>query len=67
MARITISFKNTLKDNKLYEYWNNLEDKSAEIKKVLQKEFDKRFSDMNTENMKGVNNNKEKEVDVFNF
>ena len=67
MARITISFKNTSKDMKLYEYWNNIEDKSAEIKKILQKEFNKRFSNMNTENVKEVNNNKKNEVDVFNF
>lgn len=67
MARITISFKNTSKDNKLYEYWNNIEDKSAEIKKVLQKEFDNRLSNTNTEILKEVDNNKKNEVDVFNF
>lgn len=67
MARITISFKNTSKDNKLYEYWNNIEDRSSEIKKVLQKEFDKKFSDLNREDKSGVDNSNKNEVDVFNF
>lgn len=42
MARLTVSFKNTEKDRKLYDYWNDLEDKSAEIKKILRIEMDKR-------------------------
>lgn len=67
MARITISFKNTSKDNRLYEYWNNVEDKSAEIKKVLQKELDKKFSNVKIEDKKEVDNNNKNEVDVFNF
>ncbi len=67
MARITISFKNTSKDNKLYEYWNNIEDKSSEIKKVLQKEFDKKFSNLNREDKSEVDNTNKNEVDVFNF
>ncbi|MEW9991793.1 MULTISPECIES: hypothetical protein [Clostridium] len=67
MARITISFKNTSKDNKLYEYWNNIEDRSSEIKKVLQKEFDKKFSNLNREDKSGVDNSNKNEVDVFNF
>ncbi|MDU1114598.1 MAG: circadian clock-controlled protein [Clostridium butyricum] len=67
MARITISFKNTSKDSKLYEYWNNIEDRSSEIKKVLQKEFDKKFSNLNREDKSGVDNSNKNEVDVFNF
>ncbi|WP_455804291.1 hypothetical protein [Clostridium butyricum] len=67
MARITISFKNTSKDNKLYEYWNNIEDRSSEIKKVLQKEFDKKFSNLNREDKSEVDNTNKNEVDVFNF
>lgn len=67
MARITISFKNTSKDNKLYEYWNNIEDRSSEIKKVLQKEFDKKFANLNREDKSEVDNSNKNEVDVFNF
>lgn len=67
MARITISFKNTSKDNKLYEYWNNIEDRSSEIKKVLQKEFDKKFPNLNREDKSEVDNSNKNEVDVFNF
>jgi len=66
MARITISFKKTTKDNKLYEYWNSIEDRSAEIKKILQMDFDKKFSNLNREDKPEVDNNKN-EVDVFNF
>ena len=32
---LTISFKATTKDLKLYELLNNMEDRSAEVKKVL--------------------------------
>ena len=36
MARkIDISFKNTTKENEMYEYFANLEDRSAEIKQIL--------------------------------
>lgn len=32
---IAVSFKDTEKDKELYEYLNNLDDKSAEIKKLI--------------------------------
>ena len=36
MARkIDISFKNTTKENEMYEYFSKLEDRSAEIKQIL--------------------------------
>lgn len=36
MARkIDISFKNTKKENEMYEYFSQLEDRSAEIKQIL--------------------------------
>lgn len=32
---IIISFKNTAEDIELYNYWNNIDGKSIEIKKLL--------------------------------
>lgn len=36
MARkFDVSFKNTTKDNMMFDYFNNLEDRSTEIKNIL--------------------------------
>jgi hypothetical protein len=65
MARLTVSFKNTEKDKKLYDYWDNLEDRSAEIKKILRIEMDKREGNKETTKNKKESIN---EVDnILNF
>lgn len=50
---LTISFKATTKDLKLYELLNNMEDRSAEVKKVL---YDFYFG-VKTQNIKTNNSN----------
>lgn len=60
MARITISFKSTEKDKRLFEYWDDLEDKSAEIKNILRREMERR------ENRKDINNEKTESKDHEN-
>ncbi|NFO89031.1 hypothetical protein FDC58_16845 [Clostridium botulinum] len=62
MARITVSFKNTEKDIELHGYWDNMEDKSVEIKKVLRKEMERRKSLENKENEQKPTNKKEEKV-----
>lgn len=63
MARkIDISFKNTTKENEMYEYFANLEDRSAEIKQILYMWYKK--------NKKGGGKEeatKELGVDITNF
>ena len=70
MARIDVSFKNTEKDNELFDFWNPMEDRSTEIKAVLRVEMEKRKARSNTKaestEVKNVENNKS-EVDIFNF
>lgn len=34
-TKISVSFKNTTKDQKLYNYFDNMEDRSTEIKIIL--------------------------------
>lgn len=67
MARITISFKNTERDQKLYEYWNGTEDKSAEIKSILRREMDKRENNKEETYEKKVSNNKQNVENILNF
>lgn len=62
MGRITISFKNTKRDNELYEYWNSLEDKSVEIKHILRKAMEEREG-IN----KGSKSNSETKKDSINI
>lgn len=63
MARkIDISFKNTTKENEMYEYFSKLEDRSAEIKQILYMWYKK--------NKKGggkEETSKELGVDITNF
>ncbi|WP_302638424.1 hypothetical protein [uncultured Clostridium sp.] len=63
MARkIDISFKNTTKEKEMYEYFANLEDRSAEIKQILYMWYKK--------NKKGggkEETSKELGVDITNF
>ena len=70
MARIDVSFKNTEKDNELFDFWNPMEDRSTEIKAVLRVEMEKRKARSNTKaestEVKNAENNKP-EVDIFNF
>ena len=51
---LTISFKATTKDLKLYELLNNMEDRSAEFKKVL---YDVYFSGKTQDNKTNNSNN----------
>lgn len=64
MARLTISFKNTEKDNELYYYWMAIEDRSAEIKPLLRAEMEKRLK-----NHKNVSEEKteEKTINIMDF
>lgn len=66
MARITISFKNTEKDMKLYEYWDNLEDKSVEIKNVLRREMELREKSQDN-SPKDISKKKEKVENILDF
>ena len=51
---LTISFKATTKDLKLYELLNNMEDRSAEVKKVL---YDVYFGEKTKDNKTNNSNN----------
>ena len=67
---LTISFKATTKDLKLYELLNNMEDRSAEVKKVL---YDFYFGGKTQDNKTNNSNNIDKILDdedvpdVMNF
>lgn len=67
MARITISFKNTEKDKKLFEYWDSLEDKSVEIKNILRKEMEKRENLKNDNSIENKSKNTENVNNIMNF
>ena len=57
---LTISFKATTKDLKLYELLNNMEDRSAEVKKVL---YDFYFCGKTQDNKTNNSNNIDKILD----
>lgn len=57
---LTISFKATTKDLKLYELLNNMEDRSAEVKKVL---YDFYFGGKTQDNKTNNSNNIDKALD----
>lgn len=40
MAKLSISFKKNKKEKELYDYFNSLEDKSGDIKIILQHWYD---------------------------
>ncbi|AIY79941.1 hypothetical protein U728_690 [Clostridium botulinum 202F] len=67
MARITVSFKNTEKDTELHEYWDNMEDKSVEIKKVLRKEMERRKSLENKKDEQKLTKKEEKVNNILDF
>lgn len=46
-TKIDISFKNTKKEQKLFSYYNKLEDRSNEIKKILEDWYDKNVKEEN--------------------
>lgn len=50
MAKIDVSFKKNSREQELYNYFKNLEDKSGDIKKILQDWYDKNVK--NTEEPK---------------
>ena len=57
---LTISFNATTKDLKLYELLNNMEDRSAEVKKVL---YDFYFGVKTQENKTNNSNSIDKDLD----
>jgi hypothetical protein len=57
---LTISFKATTKDLKLYELLNSMEDRSAEVKKVL---YDFYFGGKTQDNKTNNSNNIDKILD----
>lgn len=57
---LTISFKATTKDLKLYELLNNMEDRSTEVKKVL---YDVYFGGKTQDNKTNNSNNIDKILD----
>ena len=57
---LTISFKATTKDLKLYELLNNMEDRSAEVKKDL---YDVYFGGKTQDNKTNNSNNIDKILD----
>ena len=57
---LTISFKATTKDLKLYELLNNMEDRSTEVKKVL---YDFYFGGKTQDNKTNNSNNIDKILD----
>ena len=57
---LTISFKATTKDLKLYELLNNMEDRSSEVKKVL---YDFYFGVKTQDNKTNNSNNIDKILD----
>lgn len=67
MARITVSFKNTKNDMELYDYWNDMEDKSSEIKKVLKVEMQRRKSFENKKDEQKPIEKQEKVDNILDF
>lgn len=63
MARkISVSFKETSKDLKLYNYLNSLDDKSADIKDLLRKALkDVKLDDVE------IKENVDKDVNILDF
>lgn len=53
----------------VYNYWFNVEDRSAIIKEILRSEMNKRKCNQNKtiNNINELNNNIKNDVDVFNF
>lgn len=62
MAKLSISFKKNKKEKELYDYFNSLEDKSGDIKIILQHWYDDNIK--NTEEPK---NNKKVKKDIRDF
>lgn len=64
MAKIDISFKNNSREQELYHYFNSLEDKSGDIKKILQEWYNKNIKQTKEMIDKKINKSK---VDIRNF
>ena len=69
MARkFDVSFKNTTKENMMFDYFNNLEDRSAEIKNILYPWYVENIlgkqKDVDLENK---SNNNDLDIDITNF
>lgn len=62
MAKIDVSFKKNSREQELYNYFKNLEDKSGDIKKILQDWYDK-----NVKNTEEPKNNKKVKKDIRDF
>ena len=69
MARkFGVSFKNTTKENMMFDYFNNLEDRSTEIKNILYPWYVENIlgkkKDVDLENK---SNNNDLDIDITNF
>lgn len=66
MARkISISFKETTKDIKLYNYINALEDKSTEVKSLLRQALKNEKTKCNNEHKE--KNNEDEDINILDF
>ena len=66
--KFDVSFKNTTKENMMFDYFNNLEDRSTEIKNILYPWYVENIlgkkKDVDLENK---SNNNDLDIDITNF
>ena len=69
MARkFDVSFKNTTKENMMFDYFNNLEDRSAEIKNILYPWYVENILGKKKDvELKNKSNNNDLDIDITNF
>ena len=65
MAKISISFKNNSKEQELYDYFNNLEDKSGDIKKILMDWYVLNVKKNKQQEKNNINNNFKNDIRDF--
>lgn len=65
MAKISISFKNNVREQKLYDYFNNLEDKSGDIKKILMDWYVVNVKRNKQQEKSNINNNFKNDIRDF--
>ena len=69
MARkFDVSFKNTTKENMMFDYFNNLEDRSAEIKNIRYPWYVENILGKKKDvELKNKSNNNDLDIDITNF
>ena len=69
MARkFDVSFKNTTKENMMFDYFNNLEDRSTEIKNILYPWYvENILSKKKDVDLENKSNNNDLDIDITNF